>query len=70
MENLARAVLLQALKDQDKPKYQTDVQEFLKSGWFFDVVELAGFDETEFKHIRTSIERGSFDRTKLRSPYH
>ena len=70
MKALAAAVLIRAAKDRDKPEFQTDVQEFLKSDWFFDVAELAGFEEDEFRPIRTSIERGGFDRSKLRSPYH
>lgn len=70
MNSLAGAILLQALKDREKDGYRSDVREFLKSDWFTDLAEGVGFHETELEPIRAKAERGSFDRSMLRSPYH
>ena len=68
MERLAGAVLLQAIKDWESQKYQSDICEFLTSDWFSILVEAAGL-EMEPAAIKSQIESGSYQQVSMRAAY-
>ena len=66
MEQLIGAILLQAVKDLEDQKFESEAKEFFKSNWFeFLAVEL----EMDPVSIREQILANSYQHVNIRAGY-
>jgi hypothetical protein len=63
---LIGAILIQAIKDWDHPEYRVEVQEFLRSRWFGELVEAI---ELEPADLRSMLKSGQIRPETLRAAY-
>lgn len=66
MERLLGAVLLKAVQDWDDPEFRSDVEEFVRSDWFVDVVEAIGLTP---ESIREQFISRGYERVDIRAAY-
>lgn len=66
MIRLASAILIQTIKDIENDGYQEDIEEFIKSPWFDQLVMLSDLDPDQ---IRQQIEGRAYQSINLRAAY-
>ena len=69
MERLAGAIIIQAAKDWGDETKQPEIQEFLASPWFNDLVELAGFEAKQAAALRSKLITGNYTKVEIRATY-
>lgn len=67
MERLICAILLKAVQDWEKPKKRSEIEEFLNSEWFNELVEEGLHIKPDV--IRSQIFSGSYQRIDIRAAY-
>lgn len=67
MNQLLGAILLQAVKDLDDQKFESDAQEFFNSNWFAILAEELEIDPAS---IKKQVFEGSYKRIPIRAGYH
>lgn len=67
MNQLLGAILLQAVKDLDDQKFESDAKEFFTSEWFEILAEELEINPAS---IRKQILDGSYQRVVIRAGYH
>ncbi|MBC8588071.1 hypothetical protein [Paratissierella segnis] len=53
-ENLANAIIVQACKDYQEPRYRKEVENFLKSDWFKALTDMDG--DRLLKELKKKVE--------------
>jgi hypothetical protein len=66
MERLLGAILLKAVQDWENPEFQADVEEFVHSDWFVDLVEAL---ELKPESIREQFMSHGYQRVDIRAAY-
>ena len=66
MERLIGAILLKAVDDWEDPEKRLEVEEFLESEWFSELVEVLNLEP---KTIRTQMRQGMYQRINIRAAY-
>jgi len=66
MNQLISAILLQAMKDLNDTKFESDVKEFFKSNWFEVLAEELEMDPVS---IREQVLADSYQRVDIRAGY-
>lgn len=66
MERLIGAILLKAVQDWDNPKYQSDIENFIRSEWFNILIE--GL-ELDLENIRAQLTSRGYQCLDIRAAY-
>jgi hypothetical protein len=66
MERLVGAILLKAIEDWDDPKKRPEVDEFLESEWFNELLEVLSLEPNA---IRNQLRNGTYQRVNIRAAY-
>lgn len=66
MEQLIRAIMLQAVKDLEDHKFESDAKEFFKSNWFDALAEGLEMDPVS---IREQVLANTYQRVNIRAGY-
>ncbi len=71
MKQLVHAVFLQAVKDLERNRFQSDAKNFFCSDWFITLAEIAGLDNLELdpKSIQQQVDAGTYTRVPIRATY-
>jgi hypothetical protein len=66
MERLIGAILLKAIDDWDDPKNHSEIEDFLESEWFDELVEVLNLEPAT---VRNRLRTGNYDRRSIRAAY-
>jgi len=71
MNSLACAILIQAVKDANGKRPNSDIESFIKSDWFSTLALTAGYTNSYINNIREKFLTGNYSySSKLRRAYH